>query len=230
MLGNRNEAAAYLAGIIDGEGCVYFHEERSLRTLTVVNTDLEILKATQKAYDTLGIFYTLSTLNYRSRQKPGYKRGWRIRVHHQQGFLDAYSELPIQSETKQLKLKRILRSYKRPVITRLPARTRVARDVLANKKTAAAYLAALIDGEGHVSRRNVSITNTDDDILAAAQACLDKLGIGPHYLYNMGIRDTGNFEVKRIVLHQMQAIERLQRYVPLQCAYKVAALKRLLGS
>lgn len=228
MFQNRELAAAYLGGLIDGEGCVYFRRQgtSAVRAVTIVNTDKSIVHACQRAYDALGIYYTVGSLNCRARKDQGLKPGWRIRVHAQRGFLSIYREIPIQSEAKQRKLKQVLKSFKRPKISRLPARTAVALNPLKNRATAAAYLAAIIDGEGYVhgNKWRVQISNTDDAILSTTIACYEKLGINNYKLYNTGASAYGNYDVKQLVVCQKDLVRRIFDVVPLQCQYKLAAL------
>jgi hypothetical protein len=49
-----------------------------------------------------------------------------------------------------------------------------------NKSQAAAYLAAMIDGEGHIrvtKNRSASVANTDWDLIEATVECCELLGI-----------------------------------------------------
>lgn len=177
----------------------------------------------------LGIYYTVGTLKcvtYR-RKKPG----WRIRVLRQAGFQDLYREVPIQSESKKQKLETVLRSFKRNPIVRMPARTPVARNVLKNRKTAAAYLAAIIDGEGHVSpvRTRIDIGNTDDSILNTVIRCYNKLGIVKPHVYNQGKGACGTLDLKLVVIYRQEGIRRIQELIPLQCQYKREALRSVLA-
>lgn len=51
-----DEARYYLAGMIDGEGCVYAPADRTrTKRVSVVNTDPAIIEAVEEAYRVLGI-------------------------------------------------------------------------------------------------------------------------------------------------------------------------------
>lgn len=107
-----------------------------------------------------------------------------------------------------------------------------------NKEIAAAWLAGMIDGEGHVrhgirqdGRRTISrykcitITNTDIGLLEACQEAMDMLGIS----YHKHLKPTKKDDLIRkpcyaLWISAKENLEKVQKLVPIQCHYKVEAL------
>ena len=99
---------------------------------------------------------------------------------------------------------------------------------------AAAYLAGMIDGEGHVSKglprgnRRVEIVNTDPDLLAAAGDCCNLLGIEWRVgwrTYARGTKPCGS-----LVITGRRNLELLAEHVPLRSTKKRERLVFLLES
>lgn len=108
MILNQEQAAWYLAGIIDGEG----HVNATLNQFKVAiyNTDNDIIAATQESLDILNIEYRTYT---RLRKDPNHKvcREIAITKRHEIAKLASYIEL--QSTTKRERLLSIVRSPQR---------------------------------------------------------------------------------------------------------------------
>ncbi len=101
------------------------------------------------------------------------------------------------------------------------------------KDEAAAYLAAMIDGEGSVyapewktsNRRQVCISNTDWDIICATTRCCDVLGVP----YRLDVRlknGNGILPIHRVRIGTTAAIATLAATVPVQCKRKMEGLRR----
>lgn len=100
------------------------------------------------------------------------------------------------------------------------------------KQTAGFYLAALIDGEGTITRcgrksRAVRITNTDLNIISAGTACLAKLGIS-YKIYKR--KSTKGKQAFDIVVHGEDNFRRVLASVPIQSQEKRKRLNELIGS
>lgn len=107
------------------------------------------------------------------------------------------------------------------------------------------YLAALIDGEGHVGQRkhkgkkqgftrDVRVTNTDESIVSAAQDAMTMLGI-QHHTYLRADRAEredvfGSKPLYDVVVSHKNGLDIILAEVPLQCAYKREALQTAVGS
>jgi len=110
---NRSQAAAWLAGFIDGEGCVYFHQatyngkNHQTRVITVGNTDRCLIEAASTFLTLLGIDHSTHK-RLTSRKKDFHvveiRRGpamWRFR-----------ELIPIQAPEKVRRLDLALKSYR----------------------------------------------------------------------------------------------------------------------
>lgn len=104
---NCEQASWWLAGIIDGEGSVYYHEAHSFREVVITNTDERILDKVREALYLLGV----SFVEHWDRV-PNRKPCCRICITRREN-LTRLGRLPLQSEKKE-KLTHLLASYKRP--------------------------------------------------------------------------------------------------------------------
>ncbi len=98
---------------------------------------------------------------------------------------------------------------------------------------AAAYLGALIDGEGCVflgrSGRQISITNTDYDIIGAALDACQAIGVAPRvYLREKNWK--GRLPLWKVQLMHHADFIRVSEVVPIFASRKVAALRAILAS
>lgn len=107
-------AAAYLAGIIDGEGCVCLWVLKSgrnagstRRVVTIGMTDKPLVDLVGRLYDQLGITYS------RHDRSPGGIRRhvWTISVQSQASLERLAAIVPIQHPQKIEKLKAVLASF-----------------------------------------------------------------------------------------------------------------------
>lgn len=109
------EAAAYLAGLIDGEGCVSLCELKNgsqagalRRVITIGMTDREIIDLAADLFDQLGIGYSRH-----DKARPGKLRHvWVISIHARIDLERAAELIPIRHSSKREKLQAILNSYK----------------------------------------------------------------------------------------------------------------------
>jgi hypothetical protein len=111
---NYEQAAWWLAGIIDGEGCVSY--SGGARELTITNTDGKILSRVRGALIILGV----DDWYEHWEELPNRKPCCRICVTGRKR-LEILARLPLQSDKKE-KFASLLASYKRsPVCTDSPA-------------------------------------------------------------------------------------------------------------
>jgi hypothetical protein len=105
------QAAWYLAAMIDGEGCVHFNLARRKWCVQVTNSDTDILDAVEMAMDVLGLGRSqrINIRDGRDRRRPC----WSIRLI---GGREAYRRLlqivPIQCKRKRIALEGIVAVYK----------------------------------------------------------------------------------------------------------------------
>lgn len=110
---NHEQAAWYLAGIIDGEGTVG-HGKHS-RRIEIVNTDINIIEATTQCLDVLGIGYSQRAFqpkNYMKDSTSTLKYMYVIYISQRVNLEKAYKLVPLQSFKKE-KLGAVLSSYVR---------------------------------------------------------------------------------------------------------------------
>lgn len=96
------------------------------------------------------------------------------------------------------------------------------------KREAGFWLAAAIDGEGHVRRvgNEVHITNTDLDFLAMAEKCLDILGV-EYSIHAVSKKDDPTRkDVYYLAIGNVKNMAILYRWCPLTIGYKKEALER----
>jgi hypothetical protein len=96
---------------------------------------------------------------------------------------------------------------------------------------AAAYLAGMIDGEGHVgARRNrfVSVSNTDWDLIEAVVKCCELLGL--HQTVQRLVVREGRKPGWQVIITGKDALERIRELVPIQSARKQKALDDAIAS
>jgi hypothetical protein len=113
---SKEQAAAYVAAFVDGEGCVYFIKKilsnghhHQARVITITNTDPSLIEAVKACFDILGIEYSTSdrpgqTENRKHRYVIDIRKGpamWRFRA-----------LIPLQSPAKRASLDRALASYR----------------------------------------------------------------------------------------------------------------------
>src|SRR6266853_3807830 len=100
---------------------------------------------------------------------------------------------------------------------------------------ASAYLAAMIDGEGTVSEpvpgkynREISIGNTDEDIIAAIKEAFDVLDIG----YRVYLRQPpGNRKpLWNVIVHGRPNMKRIRDNIPIRAMVKLGRLDRVIAS
>lgn len=105
----EQEAAWYLAGIIDGEGCVYLKWrstggiEKAL--IDITNTDKSLIEAVEYALEILEINYTIKgPIQKLAKHSPF----WKIVIGRREDLRTVYNKVPIQSNSKAQKLEAIV--------------------------------------------------------------------------------------------------------------------------
>lgn len=108
----NEEQWAYLAGMIDGEGCVYYNPRTKIRCLTISTTDEDLRDVCTEILGLLGVRYKISA-QQKGRVERGHAICYDIRVHDQESFRLIYENCPLQSGRKRTKLGALLSSYSR---------------------------------------------------------------------------------------------------------------------
>ena len=119
---NREEALGYLAGIIDGEGCIAYYpnsETYAGREVQIANTDKDIVKHVERCLEVLGI-----DCNIRVQHYPNKKSCYEIHITHRDNLLFIHDCVPLASQTKKDKLYAAVSSYKRKFRTGKKSTTR----------------------------------------------------------------------------------------------------------
>ncbi|WP_313817880.1 LAGLIDADG family homing endonuclease [Cupriavidus sp.] len=113
---SKEQAGAWLAGFIDGEGCVYYRKTKlpngkahQVRVVTITNTDLALIEFAARCFEVLGI-------EYRRSDRPGAtenrKHRYVIEVTKGQAMSRLRDLVPIQAPEKRRKLDEALESYR----------------------------------------------------------------------------------------------------------------------
>jgi hypothetical protein len=101
------EAAAYLAGLIDGEGHISYRRNYAVR---VANTDRDIIDATIASCDALGLRYRIQDIKPRpEKNKQG---GWDVYITGKDQLERIRDVVPIQSTRKRGALDTAIAAYK----------------------------------------------------------------------------------------------------------------------
>lgn len=109
---NREQAAAYLAAMIDGEGWIGEPKGPSNRAIRIANTDPELISAIREACDALGISYTVQKIRQR---RENWSSGWVVDITGRENFLRVLAEVPLRSSRKLDRLQRAAGSF-RPAV------------------------------------------------------------------------------------------------------------------
>lgn len=116
----RREAAAYLAGLIDGEGYVKLYrntrkggrragQAKLERRISITSTDAGIIEACAQACDLLGIAHIVS--RWYTPALEGRKRFCRVEIGRREAFQVVRREVPLRCAEKRDALEAILESY-----------------------------------------------------------------------------------------------------------------------
>jgi len=114
----EEQAWSYLAGMIDGEGCVYTNPNQ--RCLTISTTEEDLLRGLYEVLDFLGIAHSTS-VQQKGRVEKGHAICYDVRIMRFEGFVLIYENCPLRSTRKRGKLRTMLLSYKRKVYTEVQA-------------------------------------------------------------------------------------------------------------
>lgn len=123
MTWSSESAKAYLARIIDGEGCIQgMRGGEDGRYIEISNTDYSIILACIECCSLLNYNHSLRgpTLP-KGRQVNGkpYSQVWHFTISRREILIRVLEEVPIQSQLKQYKLRTILAMYKdKPIVRR----------------------------------------------------------------------------------------------------------------
>lgn len=117
MFKSKEQAAAYLSGVIDGEGSVTITRPQGPNragrgfSITVWNTDLDLLRASEEAMRLLG---ASPKLYERKRKKEGYlghKRSYYLRVGTRRDIEALAPHLTLYVEAKRARVEQALQHY-----------------------------------------------------------------------------------------------------------------------
>ena len=100
----EEQAAAYLAGIIDGEGHVHNYN----KAISIGNTDYEIVEAFEQCCAILGLYCK----TYPREPKGNRKLYWEVHIRGRESLERVAEIVPIQVERKRTRLKEQIASYK----------------------------------------------------------------------------------------------------------------------
>ncbi len=108
---SADEAAAYLAAMIDGEG--WIGEPRTVfnRAVRISNTDPDIIDAIRECCAVLGITYTVYAVDAR---KPSWSDQQMVVIAGRDNMRRIHAVVPIRAARKRARLERTLASYRRP--------------------------------------------------------------------------------------------------------------------
>lgn len=101
---NKAQAAAYLAGMIDGEGHV---RVRTNRSVSVSNTDRELIEAVVKCCELLGLHHTVQRLM----RRPPRKQGWEVVITGKDALTFIRDAVPLQCHRKREALAEAIAAY-----------------------------------------------------------------------------------------------------------------------
>lgn len=105
------EASAYLAGVIDGEGHIQFYPYGG-KSVQITNTDKGIISAAAQALNTLGVSYKLrQDQRYSKKLDKKYKDCYTLYIYRQENFRVLQEKVPLKS-VKREKLNQMIASYK----------------------------------------------------------------------------------------------------------------------
>lgn len=113
---------SYLAGMIDGEGSIYFHEQLKMRYICISTTELDLLFGCQEILDQMEIKYSVVS---QKGQKENHATCYDIRIYNRVGMQKINDLCVLRSKRKKEKLESLLASYSRVVY---PVRTRVRKE------------------------------------------------------------------------------------------------------
>jgi hypothetical protein len=104
------EAAAYLAGLIDGEGTVTVPgKTHRLRRVSIANTDTAILSAAEQCCEILGI----ACKRYERKNRPqNWSPAWDVVIYGRMNLDILCTLVPLQAPKKWTKLKALYESYR----------------------------------------------------------------------------------------------------------------------
>lgn len=101
----KQEAAAYLAGMIDGEGHIRVGNNRSA---SVSSTDWDLIEATVECCDILRLNSRISRMS----TPPGRKQAWEVFMHGKDTMLTIQREVPIRCKRKQAAIAEAISRYR----------------------------------------------------------------------------------------------------------------------
>jgi hypothetical protein len=133
---DREYAAAYLAGMIDGEGTVPRASKRSNKVeIRIVNTDPTLILACRACCETLELRYRIARLNSPSKRKPHLQPIWSFSISSRSSLQRVADQVPILAAHKRKNLQDALKTFKRPPYALEPTKDVLTQLYLVEKKT-----------------------------------------------------------------------------------------------
>lgn len=121
----KDQAAAYLAAMIDGEGHIRVRKNRSA---SVANTDWDLIEATVECCELLGLEHRVTKATYTSRGNR--KPVWEVRMTGKDTLLAIQATVPLRSARKRQALAQAIALYR---YKRRPPREWVEQKYLVEK-------------------------------------------------------------------------------------------------
>lgn len=99
---SEREASCYLAGLIDGEGCVYVPKtgKSTKRCIQITNTEWDLIEAIVECCDTLGVPFSVT----KQARKPPCNDAWVIMIAGKPNLEKIRDLVPMRSARKRWKL------------------------------------------------------------------------------------------------------------------------------
>ncbi|MEU2106482.1 LAGLIDADG family homing endonuclease [Nocardia sp. NPDC019255] len=154
---NADQAAHYLAAMIDGEGWVGEPKSKLRnRAIRIANTDRALIDAITECCDVLGIHYTVQ---YQTGRKPGWAPQWWVDITGRASFEIVRDRVPVRAPQKRDRIARTAASYRQPLdkaeIIRLYSNNMTQKQVAAAMGVSIKRLRNAMDRYGIPARAHV---------------------------------------------------------------------------
>ena len=109
---NQEQAAWYLAAMIDGEGWVSAHTGSKNRAVRIANTDPALIAAIQEACTALGIEYHMTNVPAR---RANWTPGQVVNIYGRENLRKIHELVPFRAPQKRERLASLLTTYREPL-------------------------------------------------------------------------------------------------------------------
>lgn len=119
MTFNPEQAAAYLAGMIDGEGNLgeYGRRPGANRHIRITNCDYGLIEACAHCCNVLGVTYRIREKT-RTNPKPNWSQAWELIISGKENIRTVAALVPLQAPKKSRALQELAASFHDPVTTK----------------------------------------------------------------------------------------------------------------